>query len=65
MTLGSLCRHFWHLGRLWGHFGVTLEALAACGGDFGSLDGHFAIIVDTLWVYEGPLSKNSHCPYIF
>ena len=81
-TLGSLCRHFWHLGRLWGHFGVTLgllwEHLRHVGvtlgalwgqvwvslgsvwvsvGDFGSLDGHFAIIVDSLWVYEGPLPK--------
>ena len=26
-------------------------------GDFGSLDGHFAIIVESLWVYEGPFQK--------
>ena len=70
------------MGALWHHFGVTLGALAACGGDFGgtlgslwgqvwvslgsvwvsvddfgSLDGHFAIIVDSPWVYEGPLTK--------
>ena len=38
-TLGSLCGHFWHLGLLWGHFGVTLGALAACGGDFGGTLG--------------------------
>ena len=30
-------------------------------GDFGSLDGHFAMIVESLWVYEGPLSK--HTPF--
>ena len=28
-------------------------------GDFGSLDGHFAMIVESLWVYEGPFSKNT------
>ena len=86
-TLGSLCGHFWHLGRLWGHFGITLGllwehlrhvgvTLGALWGqvwvslgsvwvsvdDFGSLDGHFAIIVDSPWVYEGPLSKNIHFP---
>ena len=33
--------------------------------DFGSLDGHFAIIVDSPWVYEGPLSKNIHSPTYF
>ena len=78
------------LRALWRHFGFTLGALAACGGDFGgtlgslwgqvwvslgsvwlsvgdfgSLDGHFAIIVDSLWVYEGPLSKNIHFPHRF
>ena len=89
-TLGSLCGHFWHLGRLWGHFGVTLGLLWehlrhvgvtlgalwgqvwvslglvwVSGHDFGSLDGHFAIIVDSPWVYEGPVSKNTHFSYIF
>ena len=34
-------------------------------GDFGSLDGHFAIIVESLWVYEGPFSKTTHFPYRF
>ena len=27
------------LGPLWRHFGVTLGALAACGGDFGGTLG--------------------------
>ena len=31
-------------------------------GDFGSLDGHFAMIVESLWVYEVPFSKNIHFP---
>ena len=78
------------LGALRHHFGFTLGALAACGGDFGdtlgslwgqvwvslgsvwvsvgdfgSLDGHFAIIVDSHWVYEGHLSKNNHFPNRF
>ena len=61
--------------RFWEHFGVTLRALAAYGGnfgsilgivlglvwvsvgDFGSLDGHFAMIVESLWIYKGPSSK--------
>ena len=29
-------------------------------GDFGSLDGHFTIIVESLWVYKGPFSKNTY-----
>ena len=40
-----------------GHFGVTLGSVWVSVDDFGSLDGHFAIIVDSPWVYEGPLSK--------
>ena len=89
-TLGSLCGHFWHLGRLWGHFGVTLgllwEHLRHMGvtlkpllghfgvslgsallsvGDFASLDGHFAIIMESLWVYESPIQKNTHFPHRF
>ena len=31
-------------------------------GDFGSLDGHFAMIVESLWVYEDPFSKK-HSPF--
>ena len=38
--------------------GVTL-------GDFASHDGHFAIIVESLWVYKGPFSKNIHFPNRF
>ena len=73
VDLGLLWDRFIHmkvnLGPLWGHFGVTVgSGLGQFGvslGDFGSLDGHFAIIVDSLWIYEGPLSKNIHFPYIF
>ena len=45
------------LGALWGHFGVTLGPVLVSVGDLASLDGHFAIIVESLWVYEGPFSK--------
>jgi len=37
-------------------------------GDFWSSwsrEDHFEIIVESLWVYEGPLSKNIHFPDIF
>ena len=34
-------------------------------GDFGSVDGYFAMIVESLWVYEGPFSENIHFPYRF
>ena len=34
-------------------------------GDFGSLWDHFGIIVESLWVYEAPFSKNNHFPYSF
>ena len=89
-TLGSLLAFRAALGPIWHHFGFTLGAPAACGGDFGgtlgsglgqfgvslgsvwvsvgefgSLDGHFAMIVKSLWVYEGPFSKNIHFPYKF
>ena len=30
-----------------GHFWVTLGSVSVSVGDFGSLDGHFAIIVDS------------------
>ena len=48
------------LGALWGHFGVTLGLDLVSVGDLASLDGHFAIIVESLWVYKGPFSKNAH-----
>ena len=67
-------------GGFGGHFGVALGALAAYGDDFGvtlelflgsvwghfgSLDGHFAMVVESLWVYEGPFSKSTHFPHRF
>ena len=89
-TLGSLLAFRAALGAFYHHFGFTLGALAACGGDFGctlgslwgqvwvslgsvwvsvgdfgSLDGHFAITVDSLWVYDGPLSKTLIFPTYF
>ena len=53
------------LGSGLGQFGVSLGSVWVSVDDFGSLDGHFAIIVDSPWVYEGPLSKNKHFPHIF
>ena len=60
------------LRSLWGHFGVTLGsfwghlgAVSISVGDFGSVDGYFAMIVESLWVYEGPFSKNIHFPNRF
>ena len=32
---------------------------------FWSLEDHFEIIVESLWVYEGPFSKNIHFPNRF
>ena len=59
-------------GSLWGHFGVTLGsfwghlgAVSISVGDFGSVDGYFAMIVESLWVYEGPFSENIHFPNRF
>ena len=49
------------MGSVWGEFGVSLDSVRA----FGPLDGHFAMIVDSPWVYEGPLSKNTHFPTYF
>ena len=34
-------------------------------GDFRSLDGRFAVIVELLWVCEGPFSKNTHISHRF
>ena len=60
-ALGALWHHFGGtLGSLWGQVWVSLGSVWVSVGDFGSLDGHFAIIVDSPWVYEGPLSKNTH-----
>ena len=53
------------LGPLWDHFGVSLGSVSVSVGDFGSLDGHFTIIVDSPLVYEGPLSNNIHFPTYF
>ena len=49
------------LASLWGQFGVSLDIC----GDFESVDGYFAMIVESLWLYEGPFSKNIHFPKRF
>ena len=68
-TLGSLWEHLRHmevtLGPLWGHFGVSLAPVLVSVGDFASLDGHFAIIMESLWVYESPIQKTFVYPTDF
>ena len=53
------------LKSLLGHFGISLGSVWVSVGDFGSLDGRFVKIVESLWVYEGPFSKNTHFPNRF
>ena len=43
---------------LWGSLWVY-------GGDFSSLWDHYGMIVESLGVYEGPFSKNTHFPTDF
>ena len=63
---GRLWGHFGvRFGSVWGEFGVSFGSVWVSVNDFGSLDCQFAIIVDSPWVYEGPLSKNTHFPHIF
>ena len=65
----ALWEHLRHmgvtLGSLWAYFGISLASVWISVGDFGSLDGRFAVIVESLWVYEGPFSKNTHFPNRF
>ena len=62
--LESLWEHLWHmgvtLGSLWDYFGVSLGLVSVA--DFASLDGHFAIIVESFSVCKGPFPKNTHFP---
>ena len=44
---------------------MSLGSVWVSVGDFGSLDGHLAMIVESLWVYEGSFSKNIHFPIDF
>ena len=67
--LGSLWKDLRHmgvtLGSLWGYFGVSLGSVWVSMGDFVSLDGYVAMVVESLWVYEGLVSKNNHFPNRF
>ena len=55
MILWSLWEHLRHmgvtLGPLWAYFGISLGSVWVSAGEFGSLDGHFAMIVKLLRVY--------------
>ena len=59
--LGGTWEHLRHmgvaLGLLWVYFGISLGSVWVSVGDFGSLDAHFAMIVESVWVYERPFSK--------
>ena len=50
------------LEALWVHFGGTLGSLRVYSNGSVSLYDHFGIIVESLWVYESPFSKNTHHP---
>ena len=41
------------LGPFWGYFGICLGSVWVSVGGFGSVDGDFAMIVESLWVHEG------------
>ena len=47
---------------LWGYFGVSLGSVWVSMGDFVSLDDYVAMVVESLWVYEGLVSKNTYFP---
>ena len=66
-TPGKVCNYPSRttLGSLWGQFGVNFGSVWVSVGDFGSLDGHFTIMVESLWVYESPFLKNIHFPNRF
>ena len=53
------------LGSLWGYFGISLGSVWVSVGDFGSVDGRFAKIFESIWVYEGAFAKNTHFPTDF
>ena len=44
---------------------MSLGSVWVSVGGFGSLDSRFAMIVESLWVYEGPFSKRTHFPNRF
>ena len=61
IILRSLWEHLRHmgvtLGPLWDRFGISLGSFWVSVGDFASLDGHFAIIVESPWVYKRSVSE--------
>ena len=64
VTLVLLWEHLRHmgvpLGSLRSDFGVSLGSVWVSVGKFGSLDGHFGMIVKLLWVCLSAFSKNTH-----
>ena len=53
------------LRSLWGAFGTMLGSVWVSVGDFGSVDGRFAKIFESICVYEGAFSKKNHFPHRF
>ena len=64
-TLGSLWGYLGSTCGIWGDFGVILGSVWISVDDFGTLHGYFAMIVESLRVYEGPFSKAIHFPLRF
>ena len=42
-----------------------MGSLWAYSDDFGSLYDYFGLIVESLWVYAGRFSENTHLPNLF
>ena len=59
--LGLLREHLRHmgvtLGSLWVYFGISLGSIWVSVGDFGSLAGHFAMIVEPLGILKMHFQK--------
>ena len=68
---GSILESLWEdlrhmgvtLGSRWDYFGVSLGSVWVSVGDFGSLVGYFAMIIEPFWIYEAPFSKSTSFPY--
>ena len=68
-TLGALLAYEGAFGAtleaLWGHFGSTLGQLLVYSSASVQLYDHFGIIVESLWLFEGRFSINTHFPKRF
>ena len=51
VTLGALAAYGGAFGVSLRSFGISLGSVRVYVGDFGSFYGHFAMIVESFWVY--------------